>query len=286
MEYCSTRLAARALGVSESTIRRWVDRGVLPSQKTSGGHRRIRVADLVVYAREHGLASAQPEALHPSDADHTLEESIALLSHAMGAGDADSAGEIAVGFLLGGMPLPEVLDALIAPAMVKVGELWTGGFEGILAEHRATSVTLGLVERLGQFTPRHSGLGAIGGAVAGDPYSIPSAMSKEVMRQAGYDAFDLGPNTPVRIIGQALQEREGTLAWISANHVSDPVTTRADILRVAETCKMVGASLVVGGRGTALLNLPDLPGLHTACSMGELHQIATDAAATVPQAPA
>jgi excisionase family DNA binding protein len=47
----TTREAAAALGISVSTARRWSDEGRLPTTKTSGGHRRFRVADLRGLAR-------------------------------------------------------------------------------------------------------------------------------------------------------------------------------------------------------------------------------------------
>ncbi|PJF35160.1 MAG: hypothetical protein CUN49_11980 [Candidatus Thermofonsia Clade 1 bacterium] len=38
--------AAKILGVHPATVRNWADRGHLPSQRTPGGHRRFRIADL------------------------------------------------------------------------------------------------------------------------------------------------------------------------------------------------------------------------------------------------
>jgi excisionase family DNA binding protein len=38
--------AAKQLGVSESTVRRWADAGEIRSYRTSGGHRRVRSEDL------------------------------------------------------------------------------------------------------------------------------------------------------------------------------------------------------------------------------------------------
>lgn len=47
--------AAKLLGVSESTIRRWADAGEIRSYRTSGGHRRILAEDL-----KHIVATVQP----------------------------------------------------------------------------------------------------------------------------------------------------------------------------------------------------------------------------------
>jgi len=50
--------AAKILGVHPATLRNWADQGHLPSQRTPGGHRRFRVADLEswVSAQQSGAA--------------------------------------------------------------------------------------------------------------------------------------------------------------------------------------------------------------------------------------
>jgi excisionase family DNA binding protein len=45
-EWLSLSEAARQLGVHPSTVRAWADHGYLPSQRTQGGHRRFRQADV------------------------------------------------------------------------------------------------------------------------------------------------------------------------------------------------------------------------------------------------
>lgn len=39
-------VAARMAGVHPATIRRWTAAGILPTARTAGGHRRIKVGDL------------------------------------------------------------------------------------------------------------------------------------------------------------------------------------------------------------------------------------------------
>ena len=52
-EWLNLSEAARQLGVHPSTVRLWADKGDLPSQRTSGGHRRFRRSDLEAWNVNH-----------------------------------------------------------------------------------------------------------------------------------------------------------------------------------------------------------------------------------------
>src|SRR5688500_324070 len=54
---------ADAIGASESSLRRWVDRGRLPVSRTAGGHRRIPLATAIRFIRETGATVVRPELL-------------------------------------------------------------------------------------------------------------------------------------------------------------------------------------------------------------------------------
>jgi excisionase family DNA binding protein len=77
--YLTVQTAARRLGVSPDTVRRWTSEGILPCVRTAGGHRRIRkddVDDLVHLIKgESPLAARQA---HERVMDALVETSVAL----------------------------------------------------------------------------------------------------------------------------------------------------------------------------------------------------------------
>ena len=50
----TSKEAARLLGASEASVKRWADGGLLPTLKTAGGHRRFRPEDVAAFRRGRG----------------------------------------------------------------------------------------------------------------------------------------------------------------------------------------------------------------------------------------
>ena len=50
-ELLTPKQVARAINVSESSVKRWCDKGVIPTQYTAGGHRRIPLSGLMEFLR-------------------------------------------------------------------------------------------------------------------------------------------------------------------------------------------------------------------------------------------
>src|SRR5574338_1107356 len=63
MRHLSPRERADALGVSESSLKRWVDAGKIVAFRTEGGHRRIAVSEAVRFIRATHAPVARPELL-------------------------------------------------------------------------------------------------------------------------------------------------------------------------------------------------------------------------------
>lgn len=81
--YLSVQLAARRLGVSPHTVRRWTTSGFLPCTRTAGGHRRIKLEDIdelthLIGGRNHLAARLARE----RDLESLVETALLLRGHA------------------------------------------------------------------------------------------------------------------------------------------------------------------------------------------------------------
>ncbi len=60
-QYFSPKTVALAIGVSESSLKRWCDKGKILAIKTAGGHRRLAGADIVEFLRAQQIPLQNPE---------------------------------------------------------------------------------------------------------------------------------------------------------------------------------------------------------------------------------
>lgn len=73
-EWLSLSDAAKVLGVHPSTVRLWSDKGVLPTHKTQGGHRRYKHSEITLWAQSYKRSRAS--SIEP---EHMMQEVIKTL---------------------------------------------------------------------------------------------------------------------------------------------------------------------------------------------------------------
>jgi excisionase family DNA binding protein len=62
-DWLSLSGVAKLLGVHPSTVRLWSDKGVLPTHRTSGGHRRYRREEVLLWSKTTRQAKVGPESV-------------------------------------------------------------------------------------------------------------------------------------------------------------------------------------------------------------------------------
>ncbi len=247
MELLSTRQLAEVVGVSESSIKRWVDRGKIAATRTPGGHRRIALPDALKFIREEGL----PAGGFRADVAATTPLAAATsenLRNASLRGDLRRTQEILIGSWLAGRPVAQIWDDLVAPAMDEIGKLWGKGPHGIALEHVATDTVTQVASQLRtmvEATHDHQRL-AVGCAPELDPYLLPSSAASTVLSDAGWRTANLGPMTPTAALLDHIKSQEPALVWVSFSREVRCDEIDQLVGRVVETSDN---HLIVGGRG-------------------------------------
>jgi methanogenic corrinoid protein MtbC1 len=273
--FLTPRDLALAVGASESSLKRWIDEGVISASRTAGGHRRILLAEAIRFIRESRSQVVRPEllgidcrAMDPRGEGRLTDDLVA----AMRAGDGRSVGVLVVSAFLAGMSVAEVCDGPIRGSLTIIGELWRHGAEGIAIEHQAVeacSQALGAI-RLTLPEPPAEAPVALGGAVAGDPYVLPTLIASIVLREVGYRSVNLGPDLPAEALLHGIARHRPALVWRSASIASDARELRREVEAIETTLRTRSAELVLGGRGLAVIGVPRTERCHAFPSMAGL----------------
>lgn len=268
----STRELATAIGVSESSLKRWIDAGRLTASRTEGGHRRVALAEAMRFIREQRAAIARPEILDLPEIGVARSRGATFATYLLD-GDHVAARGYLIERFLAGTRIAELADGPIRDAMHALGELWHHDAGGIVTEHRGTDVCLQAVSHLRSLlAPPPTGAPiAIGGAPSGDPYLLPTLLAGLTTAEAGMQSINLGPDTPRTALEAAVATHRPKLIWVS-------VTVAVGAARVGELASWMeklprGVTIVVGGQQA--LALEKLPArVHRIASMSQLAQLA------------
>jgi MerR family transcriptional regulator, light-induced transcriptional regulator len=253
MQLVTPKQVAQAINASESSLKRWCDRGLLKTVRTPGGHRRVAVADALEFLRKSGHELVRPEILGlPSTTGRgplAVVRAQEQMRNALLAGDVDLCRRIAFDLHLAGKSVSVICDLVLAASMEDIGERWNCEEAEIYQERRATTLCLRLLSELRSSipAPAESKLSAIGGTPECDPYLLPTTMAELVLRQTGWRAQSLGSRLPFPTLIAAIRDVRPQLFWLSVSHLEDADRFLAEYRAFyAEVRSEV--AVIVGGR--------------------------------------
>lgn len=220
----SPRALADALGVSESSLKRWIDAGRIRATRTGGGHRRVALPDAIAFIRSSNTPVAKPELLGLS---HATAKAVSRASgdvedralyEALVGGDVRAMQAWVEARLESGLSVAGLCDGPLRDAMHAVGELWQHDADGVFIEHRASDIciqTLATIRsRVG--VPDDAPL-ALGCAPEDDPYMVPASMAALVLATEGYRTINLGPDTPTSALHRAIAAHRPSIVCMSVS---------------------------------------------------------------------
>lgn len=274
----SPKELAQVVGVSESSIKRWVDDGRIQVMRTVGGHRRILLREALQFIRSQGMRVLRPDLLGLPDlagltpevreGEFTGEVLFTLLKR----GESAKVRGIITNQYLSGMMPSDLFDGPMAEALERLGTLWKQGEEGIYLEHLATTICIEAINQLRLLIPAAKGDApvALGGAASGDPFILPSLMVSTVLAEAGYVEVNLGPDTPPVAMRHAIDVHQPDLVWLSLTAPLSDTELHALSEQLLVPLERQGIELIVGGQQVEALrsHLPET--VRTMASMKEL----------------
>lgn len=253
--YFSPKEVAIAIGVSESSLKRWVDKGTILASKTSGGHRRILLSDVIDFIRGSGRGLRHADAIGlPEGCGSTVAEDVessrkAFLS-AIIAGEEQAATRVILDAYLAGTSIAEICDAIIAKGFHEIGDLWQCGDVKVYEERRACELCTRVVHELRKVVGEGpvNGPVAIGGTLEGDPYTLAASMTEIALRNLGWRASLLGHMLPFGSLQAAIVDMKPTMAWISVTTLADVDKFCTEFNLLFDVAQSTSTTLIVGGQ--------------------------------------
>lgn len=280
----STSEFAKALGVSDSSVRRLADAGELEIHRTRGGHRRIPVSEAVRYIRDTRCPVLKPELLGLDRAPQEIdtESATTRMIQVLEEGHASAVIGLMQWLYASGMNIAELCDGPIATAMHRIGDRWPHDKRAIFVEHRATILCGRALNqlRLSIPEPDEDAPQAIGAAMSGDMYLLPTLIASLVMHDVGFNEINLGPNTPLDVLADAIVDEAPNLVWLSVAVPFSSKSQLSDVIKLAEVAKKHQTKFVIGGRyaselDSAAIDSDGAPRWIRCDSMTHLRRVAT-----------
>ena len=121
----------------------------------------------------------------------------------------------------------------------------------VMEEHRGSQLCAAVLYELKAVLEKRAGKNrprAVGGAPENDHSVLPTLLAQMVLLDAGWDAVNLGPNTPFRSLAKAIKDLRPRLLWLSVCHpVAEDEFVR-DYRELYQQAEKAGVAVAIGGR--------------------------------------
>ena len=256
------RDAAEVLGVHYQTAYAWVRQGILPARKTGRGYD-VSEGDVTALAARRASGTAPRPNIRVRDWTAQADRLYAAIT----SGDETLARHL-FDRLARGVPLTELCERVISPALYRIGEDWAAGTGTIAAEHRASAICERLIAaHAGQPQGRPRGI-AVASTPPGERHGLPALMATACLREDRWLVHHLATDLPVTEVTGLARLAGASLVVLScataesarlAREAADEITRSAAGLHVLtgrpgdplSLLRQLARATVEGARGSA-----------------------------------
>ena len=250
----TTKEVARLCRVSDATVKRWEDAGLLQSERTSGGHRRFRAEEVVRFQRQQNLGLKKchgDESVISVAARHEYKYSVGSpLFKSLIAGCEEAAANLLIGEYLEGKTLTQIFDDFICPAMRAIGELWLKGKITVSQEHLETRTAQNSIYKLRNSlpVPKMTDKLAVCCAMEGDFHELPAHLAQITIENEGWEVLNFGADTPLKCLAKEISQHAPQVICLSATIITDVESLVRDYKCFAGRARKLKIPIVLGGR--------------------------------------
>ncbi|WP_437187652.1 helix-turn-helix domain-containing protein [Planctomicrobium sp. SH668] len=249
------RQVAQAINVSESSLKRWCDQGLIPFIKTAGGHRRLPVNGVLTFLRTSGFEITHPEILGlPATTlggkGRKLNSERQRLVAALMNGDEAVGTEVIFNLYLAGNSISTICDDVLIEAFQSIRNQCSGGDVPVYQECRSYEICIRILHGFRRALPEvaPSAVVALGGTLNGDTDTLGSLMAELVLRENGWRACSFGTFTPFLSLRQALCDMGPRLCWLCISSIPDQEVFVSEFAKISELAIQNNVAIVLGGK--------------------------------------
>jgi MerR family transcriptional regulator, light-induced transcriptional regulator len=266
----STADVARLFNVTETTVKRWANDGLLKCMKTPGGHRKFEMRNVVEFA---SVLKFEPSGALKMTEEDELAQKIqvailardfmtlrdAFLEKALSTDKRDLF--IFFSFLYQHrIHLWEIFDLIVGPGMAIIGEQWAQGLLTVEQEHRASYETMDAIAKLQTqiHVKPENGNCVVCACPGEEQHEIGLRCASYLFESEGWLSHYLGARTPYDSVVSAVKELDPALLCLSITVVPQHEQEIQDLRAMINTLKLLGTKMIIGGY--AIQRQPELIG--------------------------
>ena len=195
------------------------------------------------------MTSARTERMSRRDSDAAAHAHARRYGDALRVADSAAAAQAVDDALAAGLSGSAVQSLVIAPALVRIGELWAANAATVADEHLATAISqqvmVKLFDRLSVARAR-SRERILLAAIEGQHHTVGLRMIADVLEGAGFDVHYLGADVPVHALSAYAAKHQPAVTGLAFG-VSVGVGVLADSIHgIGEACPTT--RIMLGGR--------------------------------------
>jgi MerR family transcriptional regulator, light-induced transcriptional regulator len=250
----SSKQVAEFLGVNESSVKRWSDRGMLGCYRTPGGHRKFKKNDIMLFSHKysyelnHNTFDDSGNGYLPEQ-KFELDNINSLFLKKLLTGSDDEILDYLYSLNLAGLEITELYDKVLSRTMKIVGEMWEKKDITIEQEHISSNkMTKALIKFHGRLESKlRNGLTAFCGCLEKEFHELPLLSVNNVLQYNGWNIFYAGVNLPIKSFISGIEMYKPDMVCLSATIIEDKAKFEKDVKRIYDASKTAGSKFIIGG---------------------------------------